>query len=104
VVFFVFALLPCLLKSLVWGSFSNGTALRDVLDVVEPLIVGSLLRNTLLVIVIAGILYFAGYWIETRGDPIALFRESRASARKDHNHGNYGNGNHDNGNRKRRSL
>jgi hypothetical protein len=83
VVFFIFALLPGLLKSIVWGSLANSSAVRDVLDIIEPVVVGSLLRNTLLVIIIAGILYAAGYWIETHGDFQSPFKSSRASAQKD---------------------
>jgi hypothetical protein len=82
--FFLFALLPGLLKSLFWGPAANNSAIRDALNMLEPVVVGSLLRNTLLVIVLAGILYVAGYWLNTRGDVKEMFKTSRVSAQKEH--------------------
>jgi hypothetical protein len=83
VVFFIFALLPGLLKSLFWGSVANSSSIRDGLNILEPVVVGSLLRNMLLVIVIAAIVYAAGYWMNTRGDVRDMFKNSRASAQKE---------------------
>jgi hypothetical protein len=83
VVFFIFALLPGLLKSLFWGPVGNNSAIRDALNLLEPLVVGSLLRNTLLVILIAGVIYVAGIWLSTKGDVRAMFKTSRASAQKE---------------------
>lgn len=94
VVFFIFALLPGLLKSLFWGPVGSNSAIRDALNLLEPLVVGSLLRNTLLVIVLAGILFVAGYWLSTKGDIRETFRASRASTQKENVSEN----------RKRRSL
>jgi hypothetical protein len=82
VVFFIFALLPGLLKSLIWGSVSNGSVIRDALDLIEPVVVGSLLRNTLLIIAIAGIVYIIGYWLETRGDILPAFKAKVSPAQK----------------------
>jgi hypothetical protein len=93
-VFFIFALLPGLLKSLFWGSVANGSSIRDSLDILEPGIVGSLLRNMLLVILIAGAIYVAGFWLSNRDDIRDLFKASRVSAQKDNAPQN----------RKRRSL
>lgn len=95
-VFFIFALLPGFLKSLIWGSVANTALIRDALSIIEPAVVGSLLRNTLLVIVIAGIIYVAGLWIETNGDIRTMFKSSSPSARKTRGP--------DNQSRKRRSL
>ncbi len=100
-VFFIFALLPGLLKSLFWGSMTN-SGIKDALDILEPGVVGSLLRNTLLVILIAVVVYGAGFWLSTKGDVKDMFKASRASAQKaDHpvNHNHTGPENH-----KRRSL
>ena len=101
-VFFIFALLPGLLKSIFWGPIGNSSANRDALTLLEPLVVGSLLRNTLLVILIAAVVYGAGFWLSTKGDVKDMFKASRASAQKaDHpvNHNHTGPENH-----KRRSL
>jgi hypothetical protein len=84
VVFFLFALLPGLLKSLFWGSVANNSAARDAIGILEPVLVGSLLRNTLLVIVIAVLIYGAGYWLATKGEVGAMFKASRATAQKEH--------------------
>lgn len=80
IVFLVFTLLPGLLKSLVWGSLSNTSSARDLLSVLEPNIMAPLLWNTILVILVAAAIYGAGYWLETRGDAGAVFKESRPSA------------------------
>jgi hypothetical protein len=80
--FIIFALLPGFLKSLVWGSVANSSVIRDALDILEPGVVGSLLRNTLLVIGIAAVIYGAGYWLRTKGEDKAMFKESRVPARK----------------------
>jgi hypothetical protein len=82
-VFFIFALLPGLLKSLFWGSVANNSSIRDALDILEPSVVGSLLRNTLLVILIATVIYIAGFWLSTKGDVRDMFKSSRASAQKE---------------------
>jgi hypothetical protein len=84
VVFCFFAFLPGFLKSLFWGTVANNSGARDIIGIIEPLAVGSLLRNTLLIIVIAGILYAVGYWLGTKGDVEAVFKTSRASAQKEH--------------------
>ena len=81
--FFVFALLPGLLKSLFWGSISNSGATRDILSIIEPGVVGSLLRNTLIIILLTAVLYAAGYWMGARGEVRAVFKASRASAQQD---------------------
>jgi hypothetical protein len=83
VVFFIFALMPGLLKSLFWGSVANNSGIRDALDILEPGIVGSLLRNMLLVILIAAVIYIAGFWLSTKGDIRDMFKSSRASAQKE---------------------
>jgi len=82
-VFFIFALLPGLLKSLFWRSIANSSGIREALDIIEPAVVGSLLRNTLLVILIAAVIYAAGLWISNRGDIRDMFKASRASAQKE---------------------
>ncbi len=83
VVFCLFALLPGFLKSLFWGSLANNSGARDIIGIVEPALVGWLLRTTLFVIVIAVIVYVASYWLETKGDVKAVFKTSRASAQKE---------------------
>ena len=94
VVFVLCALLPGILKSLFWGSVANNSAARDSLDILEPLVVGSLLRNVLLVIVIAGILYVAGFYVGSRGDATVPVKAIHAPAHKEHEPENH----------KRRSL
>jgi hypothetical protein len=103
VLFFIFALLPGLLKSLFWGSVASSDAARELLSILEPGIVGTLLRNTLLVIIVAGVLYAAGYWTWTKGEVKEMLRSSRAAAQKaehpvSHEH------EHAQENHKRRSL
>ncbi len=66
--FLFLAFMPGLIKSLAWGSIGNTGAARDILDILEPALVGSLLRNTLLMMIIGGILYGAGYYQEIQGD------------------------------------
>jgi hypothetical protein len=83
VVFCLFALLPGFLKSLFRGTLANNSGARDIIGIIEPLAVGSLLRNTLIIIVIAGILYAVGYWLGTKGDVQAVFKASHASAQKE---------------------
>ena len=53
VVFCFFAFLPGFLKSLFWGTMANNSGAREIIGIIEPLAVGSLLRNTLLIILIA---------------------------------------------------
>ena len=101
--FFIFAMLPGFVKSLVWGSIAGNAAAREILTVVEPGLVGTLLRNTLLVILVAVALYGAGYWMEARGDVREMFRTSRATARKAERPANHTQ-NSGSGNNKRRSL
>lgn len=84
VVFCFFAFLPGLLMSLLWGTLANNSGARDIIGIIEPLAVGSLLRNTLLIIVITGILYAVGYWLGTKGDVKTVFKASCASAQKEH--------------------
>jgi hypothetical protein len=62
--FLLFAFIPGLIKSFAWGSIANADAARDILDILEPVLISSLLRNTLLMIIIGGILFGAGYYIE----------------------------------------
>jgi len=62
--FLFFAFTPGLIKSLAWGYIGNHDAARDMLDILEPALIGSLLRNTLLMAIIGGILYGAGYFQE----------------------------------------
>ena len=83
VVFCFFAFLPGFLKSLLWGKVANNSGAREIIGIIEPLAVGSLLRNTLLIILIAGILYGVGYWLGTKSDVKAVFKASRVSAEKD---------------------
>lgn len=64
--FLFFAFTPGLIKSLAWGYIGNHDAARDVLDILEPALVGSLLRNALLVAALGGILYGVGYYQEMR--------------------------------------
>lgn len=66
--FLLFAFVPGLIKSLAWGSIGNADAARDILDILEPALVGSLLRNTLLMAIIGGILFGVGYYKEIQGD------------------------------------
>ena len=65
VAFFVFALLPGLLKSIYWGSVAG---IRDILTAIEPEVTGSLLRNTVLLILLAAALYAAGFWMERQSE------------------------------------
>ncbi len=62
VAFLFFAFIPGLIKSIAWGNIANADAARDILDIIEPALVSSLLRNTLLMIIIGGILFGAGYY------------------------------------------
>jgi hypothetical protein len=102
VIFFLIALLPGFLKSLFWGPVAGNSTARDLLSIVEPGMVGTLLRNTLLVIIIAGILYIAGHWVEAKGDVRDMFKASRASAQKAERPNNHASGGPEN--HKRRSL
>jgi len=66
--FFVFAFLPGLIRSLYWGSIANDPSIKDLLVMIAPMIATSLLRNTLLLLVLAAALYAAGWWLHVKGE------------------------------------
>jgi hypothetical protein len=82
VAFLLFALLPGFLKSLFWGPVANNSAARDAIGIIEPAVVSWLLRTTLLVAVIAAIIYVGSYWLGTKSEVGAMFKTRIASSQK----------------------
>lgn len=64
--FVLFALLPWLLRSIFWSAITEGGA-DDVWNMVEPVILSSLLLNTVIALVLAIALYALGYWLALKG-------------------------------------
>jgi hypothetical protein len=62
VAFVVFLFMPSVVKSVMWGSISSDLG-RDITYVVEPRIIGTILVNTLIVILFGALLYGAGFLI-----------------------------------------
>jgi predicted outer membrane lipoprotein len=69
--FVVFLFTPFVLKSAMWSSINTGMG-RDVLYVVEPRVMGTVLVNTLIVVLFGALLYGAGFLVHVNageGEP-----------------------------------
>ena len=72
--FIAFLFLPAIVKSVMWASISSDLG-RDVTYVVEPRITGTILVNTLIVVLFGALLYGAGFLIHINtgeGEPDAM--------------------------------
>lgn len=63
VAFFVFLILPGIVKSMMWGMLYNNTLHQEVLHVVEPRISATFLVNTLIVTLVGAVFYGVGFFI-----------------------------------------
>lgn len=67
VAFIIFLFMPSVIKSVMWASISSDLG-RDVTYVVEPRITGTILVNTLIVVLSGALLYGAGFLIHINGE------------------------------------
>jgi hypothetical protein len=63
VAFFVFLILPGILKSMMWSTLYGNTLHQEVLHVVEPRVSATFLVNTLIVTLVGAVLYGVGFFI-----------------------------------------
>jgi hypothetical protein len=80
IAFIVFLFLPAVVKSVMWASISSDLG-RDVTYVIEPRITGTILVNTLIIVLFGALLYGAGFLIhintgEGEPDAIGYIREA----------------------------
>lgn len=74
IAFIVFLFMPSVVKSVMWASISSDLG-RDVTYVVEPRITGTILINTLIIVLFGALLYGAGFLIHINtgeGEPDAM--------------------------------
>ncbi len=74
IAFIIFLFLPSVVKSVMWASISSDLG-RDVTYVVEPRITGTVLVNTLIIVLFGALLYGAGFLIHINtgeGEPDAM--------------------------------
>ena len=74
IAFIAFLFLPSIVKSVMWASISSDLG-RDVTYVIEPRIMGTVLVNTLIVVLFGALLYGSGFLIhinEGEGEPDAM--------------------------------
>lgn len=74
IAFIVFLFLPSVVKSVMWASISSDLG-RDVTYVIEPRVTGTILVNTLIVVLFGALLYGAGFLIHINtgeGEPDAM--------------------------------
>jgi hypothetical protein len=80
IAFIAFLFLPAVVKSVMWASISSDLG-RDVTYVIEPRITGTILVNTLIIVLFGALLYGAGFLIhintgEGEPDAIGYIREA----------------------------
>ncbi|HEY3423093.1 MAG TPA: hypothetical protein VGK13_08010 [Methanocellaceae archaeon] len=63
VAFFVFLILPGILKSMMWSTLYGNTLHQEVLHVVEPRVSATFLVNTLIVTLVGAVFYGVGFFI-----------------------------------------
>lgn len=63
VAFFVFLILPGILKSMMWSTLYRSMLYQEVLQVVEPRVSATFLVNTLIVTLVGAVFYGVGFFI-----------------------------------------
>ncbi len=86
VAFFVFLILPGILKSMMWSTLYGNTLHQEVLHVVEPRVTATFLVNTLIVTLVGAVFYGVGFFIgfEEKEHEVSTERQFERKAAKPH--------------------
>jgi hypothetical protein len=86
VAFFVFLILPGILKSMMWNILYRSTLYQEVLYVVEPRVTATFLVNTLIVTLVGAVFYGVGFFIgfEEKEHEVSTERQFERKAAKPH--------------------